>query len=63
MYMKNKFKLQVQKDTIVSLLVNEIHLKPCFDYKGGNIFGLSDNSNEAEISTFGFYASQCILPI
>ena len=27
-YSKNRFKLQVQKDTTVSLLVYEIHLKP-----------------------------------
>ena len=38
-YIKNKFKLLVQIDTTVSLLVDEIHLKPCFNYKGGNIVG------------------------
>ena len=56
MYIKNKFKLLVQKDTTVSLLVDEIHLKPYTDYKGGNIFGLSDNSNEAT-SAFAFMLS------
>ena len=36
MYIKKKFKLLVQKDTTVSLLVDEVHLKLYFDYKGGN---------------------------
>ena len=31
MYIKNKFKLLVEKDTTVSLLVDEIHLNPYFD--------------------------------
>ena len=35
MYIKNRFKLLVQKDTIVSLFVDEIYLKPYFYYKGG----------------------------
>ena len=42
MYVNNKFKLLLQKDTTVSLLVDEIHLKPYINYKGGNIVGLSD---------------------
>ena len=54
MYLKNKFNLLEQKDTTVSLLVDKIHLKPYFDYKDGNIVVLSDNSNEAAISAFGF---------
>ena len=53
-YIKNKFKLLEQKDTRVFLLVDEIHLKPNFDYRGGNIIGLSDNSNEAATSGFAF---------
>ena len=42
MYIKKEFKLLVQKDTTVSLLVDEIYLKPYFDYKGGNIIAVSD---------------------
>ena len=57
MYIKNKFKLLVQKDTPVSLLVDEILLKPYFHYKGGNIVGLLDNSNEAVTSVFAFMLS------
>ena len=56
MYIKNKFKFLVQNDTTVSLL-DEIHLKPYFDYKGGNIVGLSDNSNEAAMIAFTFMLS------
>ena len=56
MYIKNEFKLRVQKD-IVSLLVDEIHLKPYFDYKGGNIVDISDNSNEAATSAFALMLS------
>ena len=62
MYIKNKFKLLVQKDTTVSLLVDEIHLKPYFDYKGGNIVGLSDNRNEAATSAFAFMLSSVFSP-
>ena len=51
-YMKNKFKFLVQGDTTVSLLFDEIHLKLYFDHKGGNIVGLSDNSNEAATGAF-----------
>ena len=53
-YIKNKFKFLVQQDTIVSLLVDEIHLKPYIDHKGDNIVSLSDKSNEAATSAFDF---------
>ena len=59
MYFKNKFKLLEQQDTTSSLLIDEVHLKPYIDYKGGNIVGLSDNSNEAATSVFAFMLS-CI---
>ena len=51
-YIKDKFKLLVQNDIIVSLLIDEIHLKPYFDYKGGNIVGLANNTNEVATSAF-----------
>ena len=57
MYIKNKFKFLVQNDTTVSLLVDEIHLKPYFDDKGRNIVGLSDNSNEVATSALVFMLS------
>ena len=63
MYIKNKFKLLVQKDTKLSLFVDEIPLKPYFVYKSSNIVGLSENSNEAAISAFAFMLSKYILTI
>ena len=54
MYIKNKFKLIRQQDTTVSLLVDEIHLKPYIDYKSRNIISLSDNSNKAATCAFAF---------
>ena len=60
MYIKNKFKLLVQKDITVSLLIDEIHLKPYFDYKGGNVVGLANNINEVATSAFAFMLS-CVL--
>ena len=56
MYIKNKFKLLEKKDTS-GFLLDEIHLKPYIDYKGGNIAGLSDNSNGAATSAFAFMLS------
>ena len=56
-YIKNKSKFVEQNNNTVSLLVDEIHLKPYFDYKGGNIVGLSGNSNEAATSAFVFMLS------
>ena len=47
----------MQQDTTVSLLVDEIHLKSYFYFKGGNIVGLSDNINEAATSAFAFMLS------
>ena len=48
------------KDTTLSLFVDEIHLKPYFNYKGGNIIGLSDNSNEAATNAFDFML-RCVM--
>lgn len=55
MYIKNKFKLLSQDETI-SLLV-EIHLKPYFDFKGGTIVGSAYNTCEAATSAFAFMVS------
>ena len=57
MYIKNEFKLLVQRDTTVSLLVDKIHLKLYFDYNGGNV-GSSNNINEAATSAFTFTLSR-----
>lgn len=38
----------------VTLMVDEIHIKPFFDYKGGNISGVAANSGQAANSAFVF---------
>ena len=47
----------MQKDITVSLLIDEIHLKPYFAYKGGNVVGLANNTNEMATSAFAFMLS------
>ena len=60
MFIKNKFKLLVQKDIKVSLLIDEIHLKPYFDYKGGNVVGLAHNTYEVTTSAVVFMLSSVL---
>ena len=60
MYIKNKSKLLVQKDITVSLLIDETHLKPYLDYKGGNFVGLANNTNEVTTSAFAFMLSSVL---
>ena len=54
MYIKSKYKSLVPSDKTVTLLVDEIHLKPYFDCKGGNVVGTAYNTNEAATSAFAF---------
>lgn len=54
MYIKNKFKSLTVRDKTVTLMVDEIHLKPSLDYKGGNIVGSAHDSNEMATSAFVF---------
>ncbi|XP_066958187.1 uncharacterized protein [Macrobrachium rosenbergii] len=54
MYIKNKYKSLLPSDKVVILMVDEIHLKPYFDYKGGNIVGSAFDSSEAATSAFVF---------
>ena len=42
------------------LLIDEIHLKPYFDYKGGNVVGLANNTNEVATSAFAFMLSNVL---
>lgn len=57
LYIKNKFKALDPNDTTVILMVDEIHIKPNFDYKGGNIVGAAFNSSAAASSAFVFMVS------
>ena len=56
-YIKNKFKFLTQNDMTVSLMIDEIHIKQYFDYKGGNIVGSAFNCDEAAKSAFVFMIS------
>ena len=38
-------------------MIDEIHQKPYFDYKNGNIVSLSHNSEEAATNAFAFMLS------
>ena len=53
MYVSHNFKLEVLKDTPVPLRINEIYLKPYFEYYGGQVVGLS----EAVTNAFDFMLS------
>ena len=53
-YIKQKFKGLNSQDVTVCLSLDEIHLKPFFDYKGGNVAGAAFNSTEAANSAFVF---------
>ncbi|KAH8008675.1 hypothetical protein HPB51_000705 [Rhipicephalus microplus] len=53
-YVSKRFKhLQAHEHT-VTLMLDEIYIKPCLDYKGGNICGAAVNSNEAATSVHVF---------
>ncbi|KAG0434477.1 hypothetical protein HPB47_019081 [Ixodes persulcatus] len=45
-YIKKKIFELDDKQRFVILMVDEIHLKPFFDYKGGSITGAASNSTE-----------------
>lgn len=45
----------------MSLLLDEIHVKPYFDYNGGNTHGIADISNASATSYFAFMISSVFL--
>lgn len=54
MYIKNKFNLLSPSDKHVTLIIDEFHIKPCFDYKGETIVGSAFKFNDAATSDFMF---------
>ena len=56
-YVRQKYKTLLSCDKTVMLLLDEIHLKPYFDYKGGNVVGSAFNRNEAATLAFTFMIS------
>ena len=53
-YIKEKFRFLNPNDKIVTLMIDEIHMKKYFDYKGGTIVGAGYNTDEAASSAFVF---------
>lgn len=53
-YMKTRISDLDERQRAVTLMLDEIHIKPFFDYKGGNIAGIAQNSPEAATSAMVF---------
>lgn len=53
-YVKLKHRFLEDNEKIVALLIDEIHLKPFMDYKGGTIVGKSYNSTECATTAHVF---------
>lgn len=71
-YIKSKVPSLKPEDKTVTLMMDEIHLKSCYDYKGGNIVGSAYNSIEPATTAYVFMCSSikssfkdvvCILPV
>jgi hypothetical protein len=53
-FISDKFQYLDVSDRTVSLMIDEIYLKPYLDYKGGNILGVAQNSEEAATTAHVF---------
>ncbi|GFS97172.1 THAP-type domain-containing protein [Trichonephila clavipes] len=53
-YMKKKVNILKSIDRTIILMLDEIHLKPYLDFKGGNILGMAHNSEQAATSAYVF---------
>lgn len=53
-YIKQKFSCLCNEDKNVTLMMDEVHLKPYLDFKGGSILGMSYNCKEAANSAYVF---------
>ena len=53
-YISKKIQYLSENDIVVSLMIDEIHIKTAFDYKGGSIVGSAYNSEVAANSAFVF---------
>lgn len=61
-YAKEKYNLLADCDKTVCLLVDEIHLKPFFDYTGGSILGVSFYGENFASSAHVFMVSSLFSP-
>lgn len=55
-YIRNKFSGR-REDQLVSLMMDEIHIKPMMDYKGGNIVGGTCHNEKLATSAYCFMIS------
>ena len=62
MYISKRVNFLHNHEKIVVLMVDEIHLKPFFDYKGGSVIGAAFNINKAANSAFVFMISSVLSP-
>ncbi|KAJ3661688.1 hypothetical protein Zmor_006075 [Zophobas morio] len=53
-YISAKFSTLEDTDKLITVMLDEVHLKPYMDYKGGNIVGQAYNSLDAATSAFVF---------
>ncbi|GFV54217.1 transposable element P transposase [Trichonephila clavipes] len=61
-YMKKKVNILKSVDKTVILMLDEIHLKPYLDFKGGNILGITYNSEQAATSAYVFMIQSLLSP-
>lgn len=54
MHVKQKFNLLKREDHIVTLMIDEIHIKPYMDFSGGKILGSAHNSESTATSAHVF---------
>ncbi|GFY45886.1 transposable element P transposase [Trichonephila inaurata madagascariensis] len=62
-YMKKKVNILKSVDKTVMLMLDEIHLKPYLDFKGGNILGMVYNSEQAATSAYVFMIQSLLFPL
>ncbi|XP_035230090.1 uncharacterized protein LOC118202039 [Stegodyphus dumicola] len=60
LYTKQKFRFLNESDKKVVLLIDEIHVKSYFDYKGGNLTGMAYNNSGADSSVHAFMISSIL---
>lgn len=54
MYVKQKFTSLNDQEKVITLMIDEIHLKSSFDYVGGKLTGMSFSESEAASSAYVF---------
>jgi hypothetical protein len=53
-FIRKKFQYLNTSDHVVTLMVDEVYLKPFFDYKGGNILGVANDIDQAATTAHVF---------